>query len=203
MKRTKKSETGMIRTKPAKRGAGRTGVFQHWMIEDAEELTGKLGARNIDLAVYFEVCDATIDYWIKNKPEFARAVKRGRIEAALKASQALFQKAIGYSHPDIKWFMDHVKTYDVNGNLIEEHREPISVPIVKHYPPDTTAAIKYLSIIFRDVWAETARIDHTHTHGGSIDIRKVEELSMDDLSDEVKALLFSVNMKQLSDAQNN
>jgi len=38
-------------------------------------------------------------------------------------------------------------------------------------------------------------------HSGDINIHKVEELSMEDLSEEVKALLFDINLKQLSDVQ--
>lgn len=174
---------------PEKKRAGRKGYFQEWMIQDAQELIGKLGARNIDLAEYFEVDPSTIDYWIKNKPEFCRAVKRGRLEAALKVSQALYQRAIGCSHPDV-----HISNY--KGEITVTN-------IVKHYPPDAYAAHKYLSIIFREVWADVNRLNIDHNYSGDINIHKIEELSMEDLSDEVKNFLFSLNMKQLSDAQNN
>ena len=40
-------------------------------------------------------------------------------------------------------------------------------------------------------------------HKGDINIHQVNELSMEDLSDEVKALLFEVNLKQLADVQSN
>ncbi len=85
---------------------GRTGYFEPWMVKDAQELVGKLGARNVDLADYFEVDPSTIDYWIKNKPEFKRAVRKGRIEAALKVSKALYQTAVGFHVPEEKIFMN-------------------------------------------------------------------------------------------------
>jgi hypothetical protein len=159
------------------------------MAAEATELIGKLGARNTDLAEYFEVAPSTIDLWLKNNPEFQRAVKRGRLEAALKVSQALFQKAIGCSHPDV-----HISNYKGKITI---------TPITKHYPPDAFAAHKYLSIIFREVWADVSKHQVSHTHSGEITHKKIEELSMNDLTDEVKEFLFGLNMKQLSEAQNN
>jgi len=136
------------------------------------------------MAEYFEVSEGTIEYWVRNKSEFAKAVKRGRLEAALKVAKALFQKAVGYSHPDVQ--------------IMQYKGDPIIVPYTKHYPPDAYAAHKYLSIIFREVWAETAKIEHEHTYSGSINIRKIESISLDELTKKQQELLFQLNMKQLS-----
>jgi len=198
----------MVRTKPPrsvnpKGRAGRKSQYQSWMAADAEDLVGTLGARTHDLAEYFEVANSTIEYWLRVRPDFARAVRRGRIRAALKVSRALFSRAIGYSHPDVHVLSNRVKVYDEDGKVIEERTEPLLVPITKHYPPESWAAHKYLSIMFRDVWADITKMDVEHTHSGEINIKQVEELSMDQLSDEIKELLFALNMKQLSDAQSN
>lgn len=201
----KSKKKAMTRTRPPKNphGAGRTGVFQPWMIQEAQELVGKLGARNSDLAEYFDVHVTTVEYWLRHKPEFKRAVKKGRLESSLKVSQALYHKAIGYSHPDTKYFMQPKKYFDEDGKLTEETKEPLAIRITKYYPPDTAAAIKYLSIMMREVWAENTTLSHLHKHSGSVDIKKVEELSMDSLTEEMRELLFNINIKQLSSGQEN
>jgi len=163
------------------------GKYQPHMAEEAQELVGKLGARQCDLAEYFEVDESTVDNWMRIHPDFKRAVKRGRLEAGLKMAQALFQKGLGYSHPDV-----HITSHQGNIQV---------TPIMKHYPPDTQAAVKYLSIIFREYWAETMNVDHTIR--GTITHKKVEELSLDNIPDEVKQLLFDIHLQQLSDAQSN
>jgi len=184
--------------------AGRKGSYQPWMADDAQELCGKLGARIIDLAEYFNVCPATIDYWITHRPDFERAVKKGRLECTLKVSQALYHRATGYSHPDVHILTNRVKVYDEKGNVIEEHTEPLMVNIIKHYPPDPTSAIKYLTIMARDQgWSEITRVNMDINHSGDVNIHQVSELSMEDLSEEARALLFEVNLKQLQDVQSN
>ncbi len=181
---------------------GRKGAYQPWMADDAQELCGKLGARIIDLAEYFNVSPATIDYWITKRPDFERAVKKGRLECMLKMSKALFHRGMGYSHPDVHISQQTIKEYDENGKLVSSQTKPLMTPIMKHYPPDTPAAIKYLSILGRELgWSEVSKVNMDVNHSGDINIHKVEELSMEDLSEEVKALLFEINLKQLSDVQ--
>jgi hypothetical protein len=197
----KRTAPKLVKTEVVKRPV-HNGVYQPWMADDARDLCGKLGARIVDLAEYFGVCPATIDNWIRKKPDFERAVKKGRLECCMKIAGALFQRGMGYSHPDTHFSNQTIKEYDENGKLVSSRTELVQTPIIKHYPPDTPAAIKYLSILARDLgWSETTKVNMDVNHSGDINIHKVEELSMDDLSDEVKHLLFDLNLKQLSDAQ--
>jgi len=183
-------------------GPGRKGAYEPWMADEAADLVGKLGARNIDLANHFNVALSTIDYWIQKRHDFARAVKIARTECMLKMAKSLFHRGMGYSHPDVHIMSQTVKEYDENGKLTSSRTEPLLIPITKHYPPDTQAAIKYLSILGRELgWAEITNVNMDVNHSGDINIHRVEELSMEDLSEEVKALLFEVNLKQLSDVQ--
>jgi len=187
---------------PAKGKAGRKGHYQPWMADTAKEMVGKLGARISDLAVMFNVCEGTIDYWIRHREDFESAVKQGRTECMLQVAQGLFKKATGFTHPDTHILTNRVKVFDEHGNVAEEHTEALMIPIVKYYPPDTPAAIKYLSILGRELgWSEVHNVSMDVNHSGDINIHKVEELSMEDLSEEVKALLFDINLKQLSDVQ--
>ncbi len=182
----------------------RNGSFEPWMCEVAKDMCGKLGARLIDLAEHFGVCPATIDNWIRNRPEFERAVKYGRMECMIKVSGALFHSSIGYSHPAVHIMPNTVKEYDVNGNVTQSHTEPLLVPYIKHYPPNAQAAIKYLTILGRELgWSEITKVNMDVNHSGDINIHKIAELSMENLSEEAKALLYEVNLKQLNDVQVN
>ena len=191
-------------TEVVKHGPGRRGAFQPWMCEVAKNMVGKLGARINDLAEHFGVCSATIDYWIKNRPEFEQAVKYGRMECMLKVSGSLYQRAIGYSHPDIHIMSQTVKEYDEDGKVVRSYTQPLITDIIKHYPPDTPAAIKYLSILAREFgWAEVTNVNMDVKHSGDINIHKIEELSLENIPEEIKSFLFELNMKQLSDVQSN
>jgi hypothetical protein len=204
-RKVKRAQSKVLTPEIVKRGPGspgRKGVFEEWMCEEAKDLCGKLGARIDDLALHFGVVPATIDYWIKNYHSFSRAVKQGRTECTLKVAQALFNRAVGYSHPDTHIMSQTVKKYDEKGKVVSSKTEPLLIPIIKHYPPDTAAAVKYLSILAREQgWSEIHQVNMDVNHRGDINIHKIEELSMDDLSDEVKKLLFDLNLKQLSNAQ--
>jgi len=173
---------------------GRGGYYRQELDAIAQELVGKLGARNQDLAEFFEVDVTTIEYWCKNFESFALAVKKGRLEAGLKVSQALFQRAVGYSHKDTQMFFDQKR-----GRIVEKE-------YIKHYPPDVAACKNYLSIMFRETWAENSSININHNHSGTINHRKIEEIPLHELSQEQQALLFELNMKQLTvvaDSQKN
>jgi hypothetical protein len=58
----------------------------------------------------------------------------------------LFHRAIGYEHPEDKIFNN-------NG-------EEMVVPTIKHYPPDTTAAIFWLKNRQPDKWRDRQEIDN-------------------------------------------
>ena len=179
------------------------GAYEPWMVKDAYELVGKLGARHQELALFFDVDITTIENWVKNKPEFARAVKRARVESGLIVSKSLFNKANGCIIKEQVVIQNVVKEYAENGKLLRTHIEPIIVTIEKQLPPDAYAAHKYLTIMHREIWAENSSIDINHNYRGELTIRNVDELSMDELSDDIKTMLFDLNMKQLSKPQHN
>lgn len=99
-----------------------------------------LGATDAELGVFFDVCDATINNWKLEFPEFLESLKRGKIMADAKVAQSLFHRATGYSCPDLD-----IKMYE--GEIIE-------TPFVKHYPPDTTSMIFWLKNRQPEKWRE-------------------------------------------------
>ena len=173
------------RYRKMKKKPGRKSSYREWMLEDVDELVGKCGARNKDLAEYFGVDETTIDYWIKTIPEFKRTIKKARMKAVLRVSQSLFNRAIGYEHPDT-----YITQYQ--GDIITKEFQ-------KKYPPDTAAAIKFLSIMMRDVWADVRKLEFE----GNLNVEHSKKLNMENLSDEEREALFLLNLKQLTEAQNN
>ena len=90
----------------------------------------KLGLTNEELADFFGVVVATLYNWRDKHPEFMEALKAGKTMADAEVASKLFHRATGYEHPE-----DDIKS--VGGAIV-------ITPTVKHYPPDTTAAIFWL-----------------------------------------------------------
>ena len=106
-----------------------------------------LGATTDELAELFEVSSATIPLWMKRHKSFNDAVREGRRIADARVANALYRRAIGYSHPET-----HVATgRDAEGNPIVVQTE-----IVRHYPPDTAAAFIWLQNRMPDRWRRNA-----------------------------------------------
>ena len=179
-----------------KKKTGPKRVFTKEQLEEVENLVGMYGARNKELALYFDVAQTSIEYWIKNFPDFERAVKRGRVSIGLKVAKALVAKAIGYSHPDTHYTTGRTKITHPDGT-IEEHTEVIKTPIMKFYPPDGYSANKYLTIMFREMWAENSQLNINHNYSGSITHRNVDEIKIEELTKEEQDLLFNLNIKQI------
>lgn len=104
-----------------------------------------LGARDKDLADFFEVDEATIYRWKDKYPDFCEALKRGKDEADSEVAQKLFHRALGYEHKEDKIF--------------QFQGEPIIVPTIKHYPPDTTAAIFWLKNRQPHLWRDKQEVE--------------------------------------------
>jgi len=72
----------MIRTKYPDKGkgkAGRKGYFQTDFVRQVYCLA-MLGARDQDIADFFQVNITTIDYWKRNRSDFMQAMKQGKWE---------------------------------------------------------------------------------------------------------------------------
>lgn len=99
----------------------------------------KLGATDGDLAEIFKVTKRTIHSWKKQHPdEFLHPLKVGKAEANENVKQALYSRALGYSHNDTD-----IRTV---GNRL------VKTKIIKHYPPETAACIFFLSNRDPDNW---------------------------------------------------
>jgi hypothetical protein len=104
-----------------------------------------LGATDEELAAYFGCAVSTVYVWKNEYPEFSEAIRRGKSRADADVAHAVYQRAIGYSHPEVK----HL----VVDKAIEE------VHTIKHYPPDATTGMFWLKNRQPKLWKE--KIDTT------------------------------------------
>lgn len=107
-----------------------------------------LGAKDTQLADFFNVCEKTINTWKKQHPTFLQSLKKGKEVADAEVASALFHRAKGYSHPEVKVFNNQgeIVTYDT----------------VKHYAPDPTSAIFWLKNRQSKLWRDKQEIENTH-----------------------------------------
>ena len=106
-----------------------------------------LGATDIELGVFFEVDESTINRWKNEFPEFCVSIKKGKYIADATVASKLYHRATGYQHPDVD-----IKMYE--GQIIE-------TPLVKYYPPDTTSAIFWLKNRQPKKWRDKSEVENT------------------------------------------
>lgn len=129
-----------------KNKTGRPSKYQTEYAEQAYKLC-LLSATDTDLADFFDISESTLNNWKLVHPEFVEALKNGKSVADANVVERLYQRAMGYSHPEDKIF---------NNNGVA-----LIVPTIKHYPPDTTAAIFWLKNRQPGEWRDRQEIDHT------------------------------------------
>lgn len=103
-----------------------------------------LGAIDEELAEFFEVSVTTIKNWKNSHPGFLSAIKKGKMVADSKVAERLYERAMGYSHPEI-----HVSNYKGEIALTE---------LTKHYPPDTVAAFIWLKNRQPEKWRDKIEV---------------------------------------------
>lgn len=105
------------------------------------------GFTDKDIADVFEVTETTINNWKKQFPQFFESIKKGKSVADEKVVQSLYQRALGYSHPEV-----HITNYQ--GIITKTN-------IIKHYAPETTACIFWLKNRDKENWRDRHDIAHS------------------------------------------
>jgi len=138
-----------------------------------------LGHTNKEMAEVMGVNEQTIDYWKRTKTRFAVMLARGKDQADAKVAEALYKRAIGYSHPDT--------------DIKVLKNEIIVTPFTKHYPPDTQACKIWLALRQRVRWSETQKFEVTNTN---INITKID---LTGFSTEELLVVKKLGLKQLTE----
>lgn len=118
---------------------GRPTAYKPEYNEQARKLC-LLGYTDVELADFFEVCEATIHNWKKDHDGFLESIKAGKEIADAEVAASLYERACGYSH-------DEDKVFNHQG-------EPLIVKTRKHYPPDPTSAAIWLNNRQRARWKQ-------------------------------------------------
>ena len=119
-------------------------------IRQAYLLALLFGATDTQVAKIMGVNEHTINYWKRTKPEFLEALNKGKLSKDDQVEKSLFERAVGYSHPDI----------DIR---VVDH-EIVKTDIIKHYPPSEVACIFWLKNRQRQKWADVQKVQHDILH---------------------------------------
>lgn len=133
----------MSKEEPKKRG--QPSKFEK--VKDIVIRLAKYGLTDKQMAEIIGVTEQTVNNWKKANPSFFESLKSEKEIADAKVERSLFERATGYSHAEDKIFND-------NG-------QPLVVPTIKHYPPDTTAAIFWLKNRKPAEWRDRQDIEHS------------------------------------------
>lgn len=136
--------------KHEKKPVGRPSAYRKEYAEQAYKFC-LLGADDARLAHLFEVSEQTINAWKTAHPEFLESLKKGKDLADAEIAQSLFHRAKGYSHPEVD-----IKVID--GRIVQ-------TPLVKHYPPDTGAAMAWLKNRQSSKWRDRQDVNHSSEDG--------------------------------------
>ena len=108
----------------------------------------KLGASKAEIAKLMKITQDTLNRWLKEYPALSEAFDEGTQIANARVKKAMFQRAIGYTHPDV-----HISNYQGNITVTE---------ITKHHPPDTRAGMYWLNNRDPDEWKDKRSVEHQH-----------------------------------------
>lgn len=151
-----------------------------------------LGLKNDEMAPVFGISLRQFHYWLELHTEFREAMMRGKEQADGAVVAALFTSAVGFHVNEEVILSNRVKTYDENGKVIEEHTEPLRVPVKKYYPPNVKAAIKWLERRHPGEWGNLKTVNVNH----SVALAPVD---VKEYTDEELLVLEKVGMKQLKE----
>ena len=104
------------------------------------ESLAELGLTDVEMAKTLGISRSTFSLWKMKHPKFIEVLKAGKEIADQKVVQSLYQRALGYSHPEVHISIDKGKVIKTN--------------IIKHYAPDTTACIFWLKNRDSENWRD-------------------------------------------------
>ena len=150
-----------------------------------------LGLEIKEMADVLGIKKETLQKWMGKYPELNNSYEAGKIQASANVASALYQKAIGFSHPEQKVFMNKIKEYDPEtGKVVREYSEPMIVDVVKHYPPDFASMNKFLTIKEPEKWNDKFLVDDIPITFGKAS-KELEDVSIEEL-----ALMEKIGMKE-------
>lgn len=107
----------------------------------------RLGATDMEVARGLGISLSVLWHWQGNHEEFFKAFLEGKDFCDDRVQRALYQRAVGYSHPDL-----HISSFQ---------GRPVVVPYLKHVPGDVGAQSRWLKARRKGEWADKTEINLT------------------------------------------
>jgi hypothetical protein len=157
---------------------GRPTLYRPELCEMARRLA-LLGFKDEEIAEGINIDINTFYKWKAEHPEFIKAIQRGRVSADGRVAERAYHRALGYHHEAVKIFMPAGAD------------KPVIVPYTERFPPDTTAAFKWLAKRQPRLWRDEETIRHTGTIEQRILAMSPEERAVEALAlvERIKARL--------------
>lgn len=130
------------------RGGGRKSMYKAEYAQIAYRLC-LLGKTDKEIGDILGFNESTINTWKKEHKEFGQALIEGKELADANVANALYHRAIGYSHPANK--------------IMQNNGVPVIVPYTEHYPPDTQAATRWLMNRQPKLWRDKPSEENADT----------------------------------------
>ena len=108
----------------------------------------RLGATDIQIADFFNICEKTLNNWKKAHPDFLQSIKKGKIESDSIIAQSLYWRAKGYQGKETKFFQ--------KDGIVTDQRD-----VIVDHPPDTLAAIFWLKNRQSAIWRDKTETETT------------------------------------------
>lgn len=134
----------MARKEGAQNMGGRPSKFHSIDLEQVKILAEK-GFTDEEMSEFFKVARKTWHNWKIEHPEFNEGLSDWKKAADGKVERALYERAVGYQHPEDKIF-------------VGRDGRPLIVPTVKHYPPESVAGIFWLKNRRPNEWKDKQEI---------------------------------------------
>ena len=125
----------MTLTKPKKNVGGRPSKINS-INKDAIEIMAKRGFTDVEMSLCLHVTERTFNNWKKRYHRFFQSLKANKDNADANVQRSLYERACGYSHPEVK--VQWVNGFDGEKGRFE------TLELTKHYPPDPTSMIFWL-----------------------------------------------------------
>ena len=136
-----------------KRNVGRPSKIKDIDLSQVQRIA-ELNLTEKEIAHALNISIATLTNYKKDYPQFLASLKKGKAVADERVVLSLFQRAMGYSHPDV-----HISNFQ---GMVTR------TPIIKHYPPDPTSMIFWLKNRDPENWRDRKEI--TGADGESLTI---------------------------------
>lgn len=146
--------------------AGRPNKYEEIFNEQAYKLC-LLGATDKDLADFFLVCEATINNWKNEFPEFLESIVKGKKKADMEVANSLYQTTQDRIVIEQQAFKCKSVTWE-DGKRVEKEKVEL-VDVEKVIPADFRSQSFWLKNRKSDTWRDKQEIDHT-TGGEKINI---------------------------------